>query len=391
MLVGLSATASACGTDVPPGASPVTTAATSLVTSPGGTGRASAAAPGTDPTAVTAPLAGTPTSSAPRPPCTPDERPTNRPPTDPAEDERTHAAQQEMYADFELLQGYAEAHGDQVAGVAWDNAVPGRIALYVVDDLEPHLDALAGVVDHPDRVVMRRGCSTSAELDVIQDAILSDRSLVDRMRSSSNDPIAGVVHLSLTADSAPIADDLLARYPGWLRLTVGNRPYPRGSRPSDRTFAPGYDPCSGWEPVPEETTVPGLEIAVTLERSTVVTGADLRGTARITNSGSAPVELGGRFMQFGVLVERGSRRVLAQWQGGVEDRGLGRTVEPGTATELEVRASTEPCAVDGPDLLPPGDYGLVVPITVGRSAADPMRRVAQWSTETIVTLVAPPG
>jgi len=295
-----------------------------------------------------------------------------------------------VMADQQIASSYGESHPDEFSGTVSLHQ-PERLAVAFTDHLDEHRAALLAIVPHPDRVLVVKGCAAEAELRRIQSDAVALASGRGVMSSGSSDAIGGFVSVALRADGEATARELVERYGDKVFVVVGTKPYPLGSAPRVGWYrtAPVGDPCQ--RTAVREAPNEGLEIVPEPESTTVRAGDEVRGTVRLTNHGSTPISLEGDQPVTGVIVERGTKDVVAVFTGSIAGTGWGATLAPGESAENTFLAATADCRADKGFALAPGEYGLVVPFGFGydrKPEGGIDRIVIQWSTEVPITVVA---
>jgi hypothetical protein len=315
-----------------------------------------------------------PVDLAAQPPITPDQMPPD---------------QGIIMADTEIATAYGASHADEFSGTVNLHG-PERLAVAFTDHLDEHRAALLAQVPHPDRLVVVKGCASEAALRQIQtDAgmVASGRSL---LRSASSDAIGGFVSISLRADGEATARELVERYGEKVAITVGTKPYPGGSTAPTGWYVetPIADACARTSF--REAPIAGLEITPVPDSTTIRAGEDIHGEVRIVNHGPAPVNLEGDNPVTAVVVERGTRNIVAVFNGGIGGTGWGAALAPGDGAVDSFLGATGDCRPNANFALPPGEYGLVVPFGLGydRKANGGIDKITvQWSTEVPITIV----
>ena len=143
-------------------------------------------------------------------------------------------------------------------------------------DLEEHLQGLRASVEHPELVRVEQARYSAAKLT--DDIRAIRRRLADDPRRPEQG--GGPGFIKLRAPFADLAAELHNEYGDALEITVGAKPFPP-------------EKIGALQPVPIPTptvTVPGLELAVTVDEATVVAGENARGKVVFTNSGRRRVE-----------------------------------------------------------------------------------------------------
>jgi len=214
-------------------------------------------------------------------------------------------------------------------------------------DLEEHLQGLRASVEHPELVRVEQARYSAAKLT--DDIRAIRRRLADDPRRPEQG--GGPGFIKLRAPFADLAAELHDEYGDALEITVGAKPFPP-------------EKIGALQPVPIPTptvTVPGLELAVTVDEATVVTGENARGKVVFTNRGQRRLEGRTGILTGGVRRE-GDEFMAGAFVGGVA--AVGRTVrlEPGASQELGLIIGTASCLPDTSYVVPPGRYEVVAPV-----------------------------
>ncbi len=141
--------------------------------------------------------------------------------------------------------------------------------------LDEHLRGLQVAVEHPELVRVEAAEYPIAKLEADIGEIYR------RLRADPRRPLNGGApgHVRLRAPFATLAADLHREYGTALEITVGHKPFPP-ERIGDR------------QPVPVPTptvTVPGVELAVSLDAARVAQGEDFEGRVLLSNRGAQRV------------------------------------------------------------------------------------------------------
>lgn len=224
-------------------------------------------------------------------------------------------------------------------------------------DLDEHLQGLQASVEHPELVRVEQARYSAAKLT--DDIRAIRRRLADDPRRPEQG--GGPGFIKLRAPFADLAAELHDEYGDALEITVGAKPFPP-------------EKIGALQPVPIPTptvTVPGLELAVTVDEATVVAGENARGKVVFTNRGRRRLEGTTGILTGGVRRE-GEEHMAGAFVGGVA--AIGRTVslEPGASQELGLIIGTASCLPDTSYVVPPGRYEVVaaVPFNQGGHAAN---------------------
>jgi hypothetical protein len=129
--------------------------------------------------------------------------------------------------DIEVVRAYGEAHPSAWVGLRFENEPTVRIvALFVGDDLQPHEEALRGLVEHPDQLELRSAPYPLTRLEEIKADIRVLATSGESGRLKAWGVGQGTVVVRLRASEETLAEELHERYGDAVELTVGRFPYP---------------------------------------------------------------------------------------------------------------------------------------------------------------------
>ncbi len=220
------------------------------------------------------------------------------------------------------------------------------------------ISALKHRLAHGDLLEVELTSVTPEQLETVRDEVL------DLIRERGELPIRqygvqwGHVHICLRSDQLQLADQLLQRYGNLVRLEVGRKPYPpapviaRAERPQRP------------EPLWPEITIPGLEVTLLLDQSTIASGSDGRAHVRFENEGDEPLEIETDSPLTARLLDPVSNDTIGFFGGAIAGVGKTLRLQPGDVETIPVIfGTTSPPDVEGYSA-PPGDYLIecVIPV-----------------------------
>ena len=229
-------------------------------------------------------------------------------------------------------------------------------------DVGEHRAALRALVEHPDRLLVCRTATSSAD---------RDRVLAELRAISNNDGLLnsfGVdvdrIYVDVRADQEKLAKQLYDKYSPSIDIKLGARPYPPGASGEVATPCPALDALGA----PNR-----LRITVEPASSSVASGANSKASVLIQN-GSTTGYAGSQGSI--VVVQRGTRTVVGMYVG-ARDAML-RTFNAaagGTGTYADTYG-TAPCGPGDGYTLAKGTYEIVATLNitgVGTVFSEPAR------------------
>jgi hypothetical protein len=223
--------------------------------------------------------------------------------------------------------------------------------------VEPSSDALPPEVDDD---AIARFEELEAELNAYRDANPDGAWNIGGMTYDVDGRLLPVV--GLRAYQEEVAAEVHERWGDDVVVYVGARQYPSGEplRPEEMGQV-ALRPCL---PLWLDDSVAGLAADVDLaDGGRVPSGEDLAGTVTVTNTGEGTVGLHAHERLEGVVVERGTDRVVGLATGFDAPPWEVVDLAPGESTEVELVAGTTSCGPEGPPGLAPGDYEVVLGIS----------------------------
>lgn len=263
--------------------------------------------------------------------------------------------QEELFGDAERITEYGQRHAESYTGMRYEGV--RLVALFT--DPDAHRDAIAALIEHPDRVDLRTAPYSRTTLDAAY-AYVRDALERERGAWTSYGPGLAAVPVNLRGGYDTLAADLFARFGDKLSITIGGHTYPlshAAPRPARR--------------LPESTvSLPHARFDVAPDADEYRIPSVIRGKVRITNVGSGERL---RFYTGATLIG-----CLCDDSGYVVGVYHGEHVLVGALVDLAVGESCELDFVAGMDsvdpavgtVVPPGTYSLVLVIDM---AADRQR------------------
>jgi hypothetical protein len=281
----------------------------------------------------------------------------------PSDASREGARQQELMGDAGRVRQYGQAHLDSFNNVWFDyRDEQWFLAVGFKGGVDEHRAALRALVEHPDRLLVCRTATSSAD----RERVLAELRALnnDDGQLSSYGVDVDRVHVSVRADLEKLAKELYDRYSPSIDIKLGARPYPPGASGAVDTPCPALDAVA----VPN-----GLRITVEPASSSVASGANSKASVLIQN-GSTTDYAGSQGSI--VVVQRGTRTVVGMYVGSRD--AMLRTFNAaagGTGTYADTYG-TAPCGPGDGYTLAKGTYEIVATLTitgVGTVLSEPAR------------------
>ena len=256
------------------------------------------------------------------------------------------------------IQAYVSTHVDE-ADVPWLDGQRDdpRVVIGFTAHLADHRQALRALVPDPHRVLVCQVRHSQSEVATVV-ADLQTRQTGDQSAIRETSGGQGAARVVLAGDQEALAAELVARYGDLVTITVGNFPYPM---PADRSALPvacGYADATG----PSSSN--GLRATLALDAPTARSGSTITATVTLTNTGTGPASWTGGQPLTGSLVLRGTTDVVATFNGMVAGTGDGAELQPGETHTVRAMIGTDSCDLTLGYVLPPGDYDVIVPVTL---------------------------
>lgn len=275
-------------------------------------------------------------------------------------DHEVGAAQAELYDDVERLVAYGQQHPDSWGGLRFDGT---RL---VVSSTDPGglREAVAALVEHPDRVDVVRARRTERELARVHDAVLA-------VLQEHPGCVQGagrtdeVVRVDLYAAGLPVAERLLAEHGDAVQVTVAGHRMPLDEDAvAARELHMATKQTADW---PQ-----GLVVEAQFDETTLTSGATVRGELVLTAT-THPVVFESDQPLYGEFVDAQGRR-LSDLSGFRIGTGWGWDLQPGQSGRVDFSAATHSARLaDGP-YVAAGPQSLVVPVPVHAEPAEGRRR-----------------
>lgn len=290
---------------------------------------------------LSASCSGGSTEKAAQPACVADERG----PITNQQAGKIDRAQRPLRGDQNKLRAYGAQHEDEFTELMWDNGPPVKLVGYFSKNLDRHRAALVPLLEHPDRLELRRSLQSDRDRQRIMQSLDFDSDLFTTAGGRPN----GTVHIDLrtTAAARKTATDLRAEWGDLVCLRLGSHPFPKGAWP-DTSSCPK-------DPAPTKRN-PAVRFTITLDKTTLRRGEIGTGTARIQNMGTAVIETITGTDIGASVTKPGSNRIVGALTESHNAAGLLVRAEPGGTAEIPVRFGTEDCEPNRDYSLPPGQY-----------------------------------
>jgi hypothetical protein len=279
------------------------------------------------------------------------------------------------------IQAYVSTHTDE-ADVPWldGRRADPRVVIGFTAHLADHRRALRALVADPDRVLVCQVRHSQAEVATVV-AELQPRQTGDQRAIRELSGGQGAAQVVLAGDQEPLAAELVARYGDLVTITVGNFPYPMPADHSAMPIACANAVATG------PSSRDGLRATLTLGAPTARPGSTITATVTLTNIGASAASWTGGQPLTGSLVRRGTTDVVATFNGSIAGTGVGAELQPGETHTVKALIGTDSCDPALGYTLPPGDYDVIVPVTITYSQTPGVRPTNQLVTAPVaVTL-----
>jgi hypothetical protein len=274
------------------------------------------------------------------------------------DDTRMFAAASVGERNIGTIQAYVSTHTNE-ADVPWLDGQRDdpRVVIGFTAHLADHRQALRALVADPDRVLVCQVRHSQAEVATVV-AELQARGTSDQSAIRELSGGQGAAQVILASDQEPLAAELVARYGDLVTITVGNFPYPM---PTDRSALPiGCGNADATGP----SSSGGLRATLALDAPTARSGSTITATVTLTNTGTSPASWTGGQPLTGSLVRRGTADIVATFNGSIAGTGDGAELQPGETHTIKAMIGTDSCDPALGYSLPPGDYDVIVPVTI---------------------------
>jgi hypothetical protein len=269
-----------------------------------------------------------------------------------------HNSQDELQSDFEAAQRYLTSIEDGF-DVQYDLVLPARLTVQVSGHAEEVRAALSKLLSHPDRFDVVLLSFTKADVKRVSDELYAEaRANIDVFNEFSEpvkaEPVPAVLSIGLNPGQEARAASYVQRWGPIVQITIAGQPYlPKGCGP--QSSAPTCPDVAAGDPAAVK-----LELSLTLAKSNFNVSEVGRATLRVQNNGTEVFDGSGGPDLIGVLVEPGTRRVVARFTGGTKAIAIGRQIAPGESADISVIFGAARCDGGEGSALPPGVYGLRV-------------------------------
>lgn len=259
------------------------------------------------------------------------------------------ARQAEVRGDWERLEEY----GRTIPRLWRQTMYEGPDLVALLTDPEPHRAELIALVEHPERLTVRRTPYSLERLLAIGEEVFAVVGQ-DSGRWTQAGPSTETYTVTLRSDQSALAEELQERFGSVVEITLGQHPFPlAGAAPTSTAAAPA-----------STIDLPTAELRIELDRSSIAPGDTVRGRVRIRNTSTTErlrFETGSPAV--GVTLHPDGTRA-GGFTGAIA--GVGRLIDlaPGASDTLGFVAGSDAIDPTRGAALPPGHYLLVVPVTV---------------------------
>lgn len=249
--------------------------------------------------------------------------------------------QQRLRSDLEVVQAYAAANPLDFGSVRFENLPRVRIVVGFRADVGKHCAALRAMLAFPDSFEITWQSLSEIELTELHERIVMEirGDMVSVGQASDH------LEVTLRADAVDTARALLARYGSAVRLTVGMLPFPDpGGAAGGRCL------------LPDDLRSADVQTRLELEPAIVRSGADFRGTVRLTNPGAGVLVVDSGEPGIAYIYRLGEDRPIGTYTGIIGGVGRGDTLQPGASLAIGVVGGTASCDPASGWALGPGPY-----------------------------------
>jgi hypothetical protein len=171
---------------------------------------------------------------------------------------------------------------------------------------------------------------------------------------------ANAIVVSLQPGREPLAAQLTDSFGDQVEITVGLTPY--CGKPG---ISPPCPPLTGTDILPG-----GLHLSLRLDRSTIRRTDSLQGELTVRNDALTPFQMDPGQPLTALIVEAGTRNVVARYSGLVAGTGLALALHDGQTATIKVLVGTALCGSNTGSVLSPGVYGVRAGIGRNEGAAE---------------------
>ncbi|HET9521767.1 MAG TPA: hypothetical protein VFO73_12020 [Candidatus Limnocylindrales bacterium] len=271
-----------------------------------------------------------------------------------AEDGPVAREQNRLQGDVEAAQEYGAAHPDEFASLRFENGPRVRIVIAFTGHIAEHCAALRELLSFPDDFELILEERTEADLQAIQQEIVSRAGPF--LVSAASGGATGVVEVGLRANGEGMARQIVEQYGDAVHVTVGLLSYP------DRTRADGMSTCA-----PAMGTLrldAPLRGTLVLESPSVSSGADFGATVRVVNVGIGDFDFESGAPATALVYAPGGNEAIGTFAGGISGVGLSQVLGPLDSVDVDVLGGTASCDPALGYALPPGQYEVRAVIDV---------------------------
>jgi hypothetical protein len=261
-------------------------------------------------------------------------------------DERVAREAQRISADAEAAQQYGAEHPDEFAGLHYENGPWVRLVIGFTAHLAEHCAALRELLALPEEFELIRLERTEADRLEIQEQIVdfAQPFLVSAGSGGARD----VIEVVLRADGDEVAGQLVAQYGDLVDVTVGLLSFPERSRPDGVTTC---SPASG-----SQRADSPLRASLVLTSGAISSGADFRGKVTVVNSGAGKFDFESGSPSTALVYRPAGSEAIGAFSGLIGGVGVGETLGPLDAIDIDVLGGTASCDPALGYALPPGSY-----------------------------------
>lgn len=231
-------------------------------------------------------------------------------------------------------------------GLHWTSADDASVFVSFTGDVAEHRDALIGLVEYPDELIVCQAPASEADRDMIQATLLAE--LDGRFTSLGSGGKSGAVTVGLNPTEETLAAELVERYGAAVDVSVGALAYPL----DDAEVVCG--------PTLEPSLIDGLKVSVLNAASPAATtpAGTAAITVRLTNTGDQTIHFGSGQPSTAITDAKGAP--LTSDMRSVASVGIGITLDPGAHQDFDVEVALSSCDPSLGYLVPAGDHFVVV-------------------------------
>ena len=239
---------------------------------------------------------------------------------------------------------YGSTHPDVFGGYGlhWLSAGDASVFVSFTGDVAHHRDALVGLVEYPDELIVCQAAANEADRNMIQATLLAE--LDGRFTSLGAGGKNGAVTMGLNPTEETLAAELVERYGAAVDVSVGALAYPL----DDAEVVCG--------PTLEPSLIDGLDVSVLNAGSPVemTPGGTVAVTVRLTNTNEQTIHFDSGQPSTAITDAEGAP--LTSDTRDVLLVGIGITLDPGARQDFDVEVLLASCDPSLGYVVPAGDH-----------------------------------